>query len=167
MLAYHPIHDPNHCTFRLLCLMHDINEDEVEWDRLKILDFYVLFPHLIAKITFPKEMRGERKKLEGITEPYENLASSEILMAALGKIQDQTIKSLIAKDIIKEEDFLSGKIKEKPDILPQEMCQLIEEAPFRQEVWYKFLTKQLVNINLTGENGLKHRTGLMEYRYDT
>ena len=166
MLTYHPIHDPSHCTFRILCLMNDIEKDEVVWDFLKILDFYILFPHLIASMKFPKEVLEFRTMLRKVSRPYENLPSPTRLMFELGEIQEQTIKSMIAKGIAEKDSFVSGKVKVRFSMLPEKISSLIAAEKFRQEEWYQFLTTTLVQLPLKGPNGLKDRTGLMEYRYD-
>lgn len=166
MLTYHPIHDPSHCTFRLLCLMSDIKQDEVSWDFLKILDFYVLFPHLIASMKFSKEILEFRPMLKQVPQPYESLPSPARLMFELGEIQEQTIKSMIAKGIAEKDSFVSGKIKIRFAVLPKMIRELIAAENFRQEDWYQFLTETLVQLPLKGPNGIKDRTGLMEYRYD-
>lgn len=146
--------------------MTDIEKDEMSWDHLKILDFYVLFPHLISSISLPREMVEHKAKLKKVLPPYENLPSPSRLMFELGQIQEQTIKSLIAKGIAEKEPFLSGKVKFRFLILPKEIHKTIADEKFRQQVWYKFLTTTLMQIPLKGAHGLKDRTGLMEYRYD-
>ncbi len=166
MLTYHPIHDPSHCTFRMLCLMSDVERVEVSWDCLKILDFYLLFPHLLSKMTFSKDIIEFRAMLKKIPEPYESLPSPSRLMFELGEIQEQTIKSMIAKGLVEKGPFISGKVKIRFMVLPQKISELIASEKFRQEEWYNFLTKVLVQMPLKGINGLKDRTGLMEYRYD-
>lgn len=166
MLTYHPIRDPSHCAFRLLCLMSDISDDEVFWDKLRILDFYILFPHLISKISLPKDMVKYKSKLKYVSKSYENLQTASQLMFELTKIQEQAIKSLVAKDIAMKEPFQSGKVKIQFSILPKRIHKIIIKAKFRKEFWYSFLIEQLSEIPLKGSKGLKERTGLMEYRYD-
>lgn len=146
--------------------MKDIDADDVSWERLKILDFYVLFPHLISKMSLPQELVHHRTALRAIPAPYENLPSASRLLFELSEIQEQTIKSLIAKGLVEKEPFLDGRIKIRFQILPREVKQLIEDTKFRAEEWYEFLTNVLVNIPTKGTHGLKARTGLMEYRYD-
>lgn len=166
MLTYHPIHDPSHCIFRLLCLMNDIKKEEVSWEQLKILDFYVLFPHFISDMRMPKELSGYRKMLKNISKPYENLPATSRLMFELGKIQERTINSMVAKGLVEKDVFLSGHIKVRFPMIPKKIITSIEDAKFRKEEWYSFLTNLLVQIPTKGKDGIKDRTGLMEYRYD-
>lgn len=166
MLTYHPIHDPSHCTFRFLCLLEDVNTVEAPWDLLRILDFYTLFPHLLQKMRFPEELAPHRAHLRTIKAPYENLPPKAKLMFELGIIQDQAIKSLTAKGLVEFEPYLMGKIKLRRGLLPKEIIALIHNAKFRGEDWYKFVVNFLPKVKLKGPEGLKARTGLLEYRYD-
>ena len=146
--------------------MTDIKKDEISWDCLKILDFYVLFPHTIATMKFPQKIRTFKSILKKVPKPYENFPSPTRLMFELGEIQEQTIKSMVAKGLVDKQSFISGKIKVRISILPKKISELINKEKFRQEEWYQFLTSTLVYLPLKEANGLKDRTGLMEYRYD-
>jgi len=166
MLTYHPIHDPSHCIFRMLCLLEDIKKSEILWDQIKILDFYVLFPHLIWQISFPQELRDYKNELKKIKPPYENLTSPSRLMFELNVIQEQSVKAMIAKGLIENDTFASGKIRLRKELVPTGIKNSIQKASFRNENWYEFLTRFLTTLQVKGKNGLKDRTGLMEYKYD-
>ena len=38
--------------------------------------------------------------------------------------------------------------------------------PISNEDWFKILSKEIKDIEISGGKGFKARTGLMEYRYD-
>lgn len=53
MLVYHPAYDAYHCLFRMMAIMENTNRLEI--DKLKILDFYILFPALLSEVKMPRE----------------------------------------------------------------------------------------------------------------
>jgi hypothetical protein len=166
MLTYHPIHDPSHCIFRVLCLAHDIENDKIPVDLIRILDFYILFPHTLASMSLPRDLLDAKRIFKAVKPPYENLPASSRLMFELSSIQDQALKSLMAKGILEQEALSSGYISIRKTILPQIVLSLINESTFRKAEWYQALVKIISNIPLKGNGGLKDRSGLMEYRYD-
>lgn len=166
MLTYHPIHDPSHCIFRMLCLSHDIKDMNLSVDLARILDFYIVFPHTLKSLSLPRELLESKKVFKAIKEPYENLPTSSRLMFELSSIQDQAIKSLMAKGILEQSMLSSGYISTRNSMLPKELTSLIENSSFRQAEWYKALVNVVSKIPLKGIRGLKDRSGLLEYRYD-
>ncbi len=166
MLIYHPALDPSHCIFRILCLSKDIDEPRALVDLIKLLDFYILFPHTLSNMSLPREALGVKKNFKFIKEPYETLPASAHLMFQLSSIQDQAIKLLIAKGLLNQEAQSSEYIALNKDKLPDSITALIDDSAFRKEQWYQDLTKIVAQIPLKGKSGLKNRSGLMEYRYD-
>ncbi len=167
MLIYHPLKDANHCTFRMLSILNDIEVGEISFDLLRLLDFYMLFPHLLKDIApLPQHLSGYKKELKKIKEPYENLPLASKLLFDLYPIQEYCVTSLLAKGIIKEDNFKKVNLIFVRGNLNNEILDLISTSKLKQEVWYKFLIEELPKINFYGTGGLKARTTLMEYRYD-
>lgn len=166
MLTYHPIHDPSHCIFRILCLAHDIENEKIPVDLIRILDFYILFPHTLTSMSLPRDRLDTKRVFKAVKPPYENLPTSSRLMFELSSIQDQALKSLMAKGILEQEALSSGYVFVRKTMLPQEVLSLINESTFRKTEWYQALVNIISNIPLKGSGGLKDRSGLMEYRYD-
>ena len=166
MLLYHPLYDAHHCVYRLLMLRRDCVISDLYWDQLKILDFYNLFPHFLSDIRLPRELISRRPLLRRIKKPYEDLPSSKRLVFELGEIQEQTAKSMVAKGIFDRDALVQGKIVVRENMIDKKLLSLIESNPFRDQEWYKFLTTELSLVPVFGADGLKDRTGLMEYRYD-
>lgn len=167
MLIYHPMKDPFNCVYRVLCLLQDLKVQNVPYDLIKILDFYVVFPHLLKDIKLPKELIKYRPVLKEVKPPYENLPDAKQLMFDISIIQDQAINSMVAKGIFIKNDFISGNLNLRNTYIKRkEIVELIAKSKFRETSWYKILVNDLSKIPLLGSNGLKNRTGLMEYRYD-
>lgn len=160
MLAYHPVIDANHCAFRIVTLLTDIKHDPVLWDHLKLLDFYLVFPHLLSAVRLP---HGMKKQVRWGTNPYEEVINPQRLMFELGSIQEQTARSLVAKGILDRDAFVAGKASL---LRPEVLASVHSDTDFRSTDWYRLITDQLATMRLDGRDGLKARTGLMEFRYD-
>lgn len=166
MLIYHERNDVYHCTFRLLSIFNMIDANDIEFSRLKIIDFYIVFPHLIGTISLPrvKGISKIKKEVQTLTVPYEKLPSARMLFSEMGDIQLQAIDILKAKRVfeVAEEGIIS-----KGKYFSSEAVQdLIKENNITSKWFYKDFIKILIECQFYGDNGLKKRTGLMEYRYD-
>jgi hypothetical protein len=166
MLIYHQRNDVFHCAFRLLSILSIIEQNDIEFSRLKMIDFYIVFPHLISSISFP-HVAGVKKiknEVQTFPVPYEMLPSRRMLFSEMGDFQLQAIDILKAKAIlaINREGIISKS--EKFD--SEEIQNLVKENSITSRDFYKSFIKVLMDCSLYGETGLKKRTGLMEYRYD-
>lgn len=166
MLTYHPIHDPSHCIFRMLCLLYDMKNKKIAIDLARILDFYVVFPHALKSLSLPRDLHETKSAFRAIRDPYENLPTSSRLMYELSSIQDQALKALMAKGLIEQSEMSSGYISIRKNMLPTEINDLIQQSTFRATEWYKALITVIPEMPLKGKGGLKDRSGLLEYRYD-
>lgn len=166
MLTYHPIHDPSHCIFRLLCLLHDMKNTKIATDLARVLDFYVVFPHALKSLSLPRDLQETKRAFKNIRDPYENLPTASRLMYELSSIQDQALKALMAKGLIEQPEISSGYIAIRKTMIPEEINNLIQQSTFRATDWYKALVTVISEMPLKGKGGLKDRSGLLEYRYD-
>lgn len=166
MLFYHPAYDANHCIFRLLLIVESVRAEALNIDTLRIMDFIVLFPNILKNTSIPRGHGVNRGTFKNIKEPYEYFMSPSKIMFELGNIQKACIKSLVAKNIIDKAHYLDGNIKRTGVKLPQPIENIIVESALQKEEWFIFLMNEFHKIPLDGENGLKKRTGLLEYRYD-
>lgn len=167
MLIYHPMKDPFNCIYRVLCILHDIKTPQIPCDLVKILDFYIVFPHLLKDIELPKSLSKYKPILNRIKAPYENLSDAKQLMFDISIIQNQAINSMVAKGIFVKDDFIAGYLNLRNTyVQKKEIIELVAKAKFRKTEWYKILIEDLSKVPLLGERGLKKRTKLMEYRYD-
>jgi len=73
MLLYHPAFDTYHSAFRLLLLLWNSGGQDVPFARLRILDFYVLFPAELENMIFPQSIIGQKKKWKHLRSRYNNI----------------------------------------------------------------------------------------------
>lgn len=166
MIIYHPAYDINHCAFRFINLLFDIKHNQLEWEKLQILDFYYVFPHLLADIRLPRNQVATKGSLKSISASYESLPNPRRLMFGLKALHNETARALVAKGIFAKELYLKNIIKLSIQKIPGNLICRIEENMKRNTHWYKVLVSVLAEYELNGKDGLKDRTQLMEFRYD-
>jgi len=167
MLIYHPVHDINHCIYRLLRVLEISNHAEFQWDQLRLLDFYSLFPHLLKNISpFPRELNAYKKVLSRIPASYESIPNDKRIFHEMMPIQNTALHNLIAKNLIDSEKFKRGLIARTDEPIPEKMSRTIRDDSTAQEEWFAFLANELCLVTFDGKRGLKSRSDLMEYRYD-
>ena len=96
MLTYHPAFDLYNCIFRMLQLLVNMKNDEVELDRLRIWDFYLTFPMEARKIKFPKDLVKLKETIfkNKNSNPYEELVDSKRMMNRMKPYQITALKCL-------------------------------------------------------------------------
>lgn len=167
MLIYHPVHDINHCIYRILRFLEVSEHSSFGWDQLRVLDFYSLFPHLLKSITpFPKELRAYKKIISRIPDAYESMPNDKRVFHEMMPIQNTAIHNLIARDMIDSQRYAEQTISRSDLRLPDGLVERIKNDPCVNEEWYLFLVNELPLVNFDGKRGLKSRSELMEYRYD-
>lgn len=120
---------------------------------------------MACEITYPK-VKGvaELKKLsKNFAKPYERLPDKKRLYSEISDYHIQAIQILSSKKILN----LKGDLVTLGDNfdLPNIQMLLIDNK-YTSDCFFEKLVDILKGIELSGDNGLKKRTGLMEYRYD-
>lgn len=167
MLIYHPAFDASHCSFRILKLFNILNEDQyIEKDRIKIIDFYIVFPKKIKYIRFPKDVKGKyiRKNIESINDSYRPCKNQFLMAKKMSFIQEKVLQVLVINEYLSKREGSNeysrgGKYSQLALSIP------ILDTYINHEVEV-LIFDFLLNYELNGKDGLKDRTTLMEFRYD-
>lgn len=167
MIIYHPAYDINHCAFRFITLLSDIKEHTINWETMQILDFYYVFPHLLADIRLPRNSIATKQMLKKIPEPYESLPNPRRLMYGLKALQNEAARALVAKGLIDKDSYLKNIISLYAERVPETLYEQIVKNEKRKTRWFQLLVEVLAKYPINGKDGLKHRTQLLEFRYDT
>ena len=165
MLIYHPAFDIYHGVFRMLRLLEPLPDAEIEVDRVRILDFYLLFPSLLRDVRFPIGAAKLKKHFVGLANPYENIEDPKALFMRLEPYQRAALDALSARGLIDSEMLASDKVKRVAVELPIDLKQAIL-ARNQGSMEIDLLTGPLFHVDLYGKSGLKDRSDLFEYRYD-
>ncbi len=166
MLIYHPAYDIYHCIFRFLRLLEILPKVPHEADKLRILDFYLLFPHLLKEVLLPLEARSYRKTINKLDEPYENVKDPHKMFLKLETFQLSALRCLASCNIIDINEFSSERIMRTKKKIPEQLLATINKTNSDNPDLVNLLTGPLFDLAFYGDKGLKARTKLMEYRYD-
>jgi len=167
MLIYHPVYDVNHCLYRMLLILENSTQDEFDWDTLKLLDFYTLFPQLLKSIKpMPVSLCAFSKVIKQIPDAYEALPNAKRVLFDLGNLQNTAMMNLLAKEFVDVELYHKKVIKRSAKELPSMLEEELKGDSVISEEWFRFVVNELPLTSFMGKDGLKKRSGMMEFKYD-
>lgn len=168
-LTYNEAFDPYHAAFRYLRLHAacDLSK-RTPFDMFRILDFYILFPFRIQNMRFLSEDKGWRKVSRSYSDraPYGELPDDNSIFSRMEPFQRAAATSLAHNGFISaaawdENEILFADVELPPAILSR-LSELNGDMSDAMEI----LCLIRIKYPLSGRNGLKDRTGLLEFRYD-
>lgn len=166
MILYHPLKDANHCIYRMLSILVK-SPSEISLERLRVIDFYHIFPHLLASISpWPNDIKKYKKYTREIPPSFESIPDKRRLFYELSEIHKQSILTLVSKGILDKDRAKSGIATINKNNIPEKILATIKCDEYNNSKIFEILTKGLTVTSWTGRNGLKDRSGLMEFIYD-
>lgn len=171
-LSYQAAFDPYNAAFRLLRLRECCwSQSPVNFDSLRIADFFLLFPVLIGS----KNVRLQRKhtkfkklsKKYSSSEPFGQLPAMDTLFRRMEPFHIAAAETLVNFGLASSKAWGEGYMHATDHQIPQKSAQRISDANEAQTDLLEFVTTLATEYELSGPNGLKDRTSLLEYRYDT
>lgn len=166
MLIYHPAFDAYHCVFRMLVLIDSL--PEVELDMLRLCDFYLIFPSEISSIRLPTGLSHGRKIAKASANIYRDPINAKHVLRDMYEIQLSALQNIAASGLIEIDYYKRGIIrKNEAAEIPELIAHQIKIYLDTHTDLIGFVVDFLSKIPLRGINGLKHRSELLEYRYDT
>lgn len=164
MIIYHPAHDVNHCSYRILNILHATMDNNLTCDMLKIISFYYVYPHLLKKMeSLPRPLNYKSKIIREINDTFELTPSPRSLFFEMNPTHEAAIFSLHRRSII---NIVNNIVTLEKQNLPNELINEFRSDSFTNGDVFKTLTECLPKVKLDGDNGLKAKSGLMEYKYD-
>lgn len=165
MLVYHPAFDLSHGMFRMLRLLEANPEHQMKWDTFRILDFYYLFPHLLEAARLPRNMTKRKRDFGKLGSKYTRVPTPRMFIQQLRGIHESIARSLAGKGFIEPTEFEEGLLVRTEQAIPPELLRMFADA-VDDAALVNMLAAEMASIPLTGGDGLKDRTGLLEHRYD-
>jgi hypothetical protein len=170
MILYNNAFDLYHTIFRILHLLNKVRDDEViEIDRIRIWDYYVLFTNEILKVK-PKRDEKEFKKilemLKANNNPYQQIYDQKKTLEKIKPYQLAALNSLASYNIIEKDSLLREEIKINSSEILKKYVESVGDLSSREKNIVAIMTSVFRNISLQGNDGLKKRTDLIEYKYD-
>jgi hypothetical protein len=167
-LTYQPAHDAFHAIFRFLRMSDGLEKRTIEFDKLRILDFYLLFPHRISEIRFKQGHASFRRLATKYADRqgYAAQPSSNVLFHSMAPMHEAAAQTLADSQAIDPNDFIRGIVTFRPYPIPAKLASRLSEA--NQSEWdlVEFLNVLAADYPILGRGGLKDRTSLMDFRYD-
>jgi hypothetical protein len=150
----------------MLQLLTAMKQHEVELDRLRIWDFYLTFPNEARKIKFPTALSELKKIFKPKDEnPYEDLIDSKKIIERMKPYQIAALHCIASYGLIEAKSLSKNIVIRTEKELPQELLVKFDEISVEKSNVIK-LVMGFLELPLYGQMGLKHRTGLIEFRYD-
>ncbi|TPI75362.1 ABC-three component system middle component 5 [Mesorhizobium sp. B2-8-9] len=168
-LSFQPAFDAFHAVFRFLRLRNVAgSSDGLAYDKLRILDFYLLFPHKIRDIRLTASHQKFKKLSDKYahTKPYGELPDIRLVFERMRPMQAAAIQTLAARSLVSADALKQSEVMATESTVPQRLAQRVAEINVSQSDLMDFLATLASDYPLQGDNGLKARTGLMEHRYD-
>lgn len=166
MLIYNQAFDIYHTIFRMLQLTSKI-EHPIEMDKLRILDFYLVFPIELLEIKSFRGFKSYEKFINSEKNNYERILDRKRLFYKMEPIQVSSMKSLVAYGLFDNEIFKTQKIKRTVKQIPDQLNEKLFNANENNNNLLNLITGPLASMDLYGHLGLKSRTNLIEFKYDT
>lgn len=170
MIIYNQAFDLYHTVYRFLQLLNKFDEGVfIEIDRLRILDFYMLFPSKIYEIKLKRSeghMKKMRKSIENKNNPYEFVFENRKIFERIRPFQLSALKCIASYGIIDKEALLLNRVTIVKESVLNDYVKNLESLHSNENEAISFLTSYFSSMSLYGSDGLKSRTGLMESKYD-
>jgi len=165
MLLYNKALDINHTFLRLISLLLYTEPQRVEKDKLRIFDFLITNPAYVTKISLKKEHSKAKGAFKGYENSYQNYDAIR-LFENMRPIQEIVIHKLLDMKVFLEGDEKNGYLVDLSNIpVPLRELALNKDNSISYQV-IAFIKSYLIDVSLTGPEGLKCLSKLMEYRYD-
>lgn len=166
MIIYHPFKDAHHCMYRFISLLFE-QDDGISKNMLCLADFYYLFPSQMKRInSWPRKNSKDFKLISSFPDQYETIINPKRIYFELREIQHNTIAHLLSKGIISRDSNSAQIIKLNKRSIPEELLDYLMNDEFRETEIFNIIATKLIQVPLNGKNGIKDKSGLMEFLYD-
>lgn len=165
MLLYNKALDVNHTMLRMSALLIFWRTETVERDALRLFDFLVANPAHIQKLSTSREQLLGKNIFSSYKNRYQSFEPKS-LFNAMKEVQILVMNRLVEIGVLCKHDNSSiffVDISKLPEGL-KELAESNDNSVSKQAI--EFITSNLIAIPLTGANGLKKITNLMDYKYD-
>jgi hypothetical protein len=171
MIIYNQAFDLYHAVYRMLQLLTNFDKSEyVELDRLRIWDFYLLFPSKIYDLKPKRNEKDFKARLKQFTvkkdNPYEKVYSDRKVFEKIKPYQISALQCLASYGIIDKELLLLNRVSIISREILKDYANKFEELSPRERNIITILISNFYNIEMPGKDGLKARTNLIESKYD-
>jgi hypothetical protein len=165
MLLYNKALDPNHTLLRMTALLISWKAVSLESDALRLFDFLIANPAHIEKLSVSRDKFTDKNEFKSYKNRYQNF-DPKSLFNAMKEIHCLAIERLVVLGVLKIGNN-SSEYNVYLENIPEGLKSLAEskENSISSQA-IDFIVENLISISVTGSDGLKKITSLMDYRYD-
>lgn len=171
MIVYQKAFDLYHTVYRMIKLLaHFKGDGLIEVDRLRIWDYYLLYPNRIQGI----RLKSSEKDVKAIIKnyisreinPYDNVLNDRKMFEKIKPYQLTAIKCLVSYGILGKEYLQENRVTGISKHIFDQFADDFKTLSIQEENTIRLLTSHFYQVPLLGDDGLKSRSGLLESRYD-
>jgi hypothetical protein len=160
--VWHAARDAYHCAFRMLRLLMAAPNAGMEFERVRVLDMFLLAPPLLHRISMPMDIKESFRQLD-IPKPddvFGRLPSVAAMFQELRVYQATAASHLVARDIFRNTLLRTGHVEFNEFALPEELSAELQRRNDEQKDLISFLVTQIARIPLAGSDNIYKRAGL-------
>ena len=171
MIVYNQAYDLYHTIFRFLQFLNRFDKGElIEIEKLRIWDFYLLFPSKIHSIRL-KQNESDIRQLKKMfikdsKNPYEIITENRKVFEKLKPYQLAALNCIASYGIIDKSLLNQHRISVDNKNILTEFVEKYDELSEKEMNVISLMTSHFNKMSLFGVDGLKNRTKLMESKYD-
>jgi hypothetical protein len=171
MIVYNQALDLYHTIYRFLQFLNRFESGVlIEVERLRIWDFYLLFPSKIHDIRLKQnesDIRKIRKEfIKDVNNPYERISEDRKIFEKIKPYQLAALNCIASYGIIDKALLNQQRISIIQKDILNEFVKNFEELSPKEKNVIALMTSHYFQLSLFGSDGLKNRTNLMESKYD-
>ena len=170
MITYNPAFDRYHSIFRMAHILLKMDEGHpLEIDRVRIWDFYMLYPVQLNHVSLRQdesEIRETRKLLKLKETSYDYKGDIRKLFEWIKPFQVSAMGCLVSCGILSKEEFETGNVLVVNSDKLKTFVEKVGDVSVRENNILSFLSFLFGDMPLTGVYGMKYRTKLLESKYD-
>lgn len=171
MIVYTQAFDLYHTIFRMLHFLNKFeNETVIEIERIRIWDFYLLFPSKIHEIRLKQgesDIRKIRKEfIKDSNNPYERITENRKIFEKIKPYQLAALNCIASYEIIDKSYLNQQRILIINKAILDKFVKNFEELTAKERNVVALMTSHFSQVSLFGNDGLKNRTNLIESKYD-
>lgn len=171
MIVYNQALDLYHTIYRFLQFLNRFDSGVlIEVERLRIWDFYLLFPSKIHDIRLKQnesDIRKIRKEfIKDVNNPYERITEDRKIFEKIKPYQLAALNCIASYGIIDKALLNQQRISIIQKDILIEFVRNLDELSAKDRNVITLMTAHYFHLSLFGPDGLKNRTNLMESKYD-
>lgn len=167
MLVYHPAFDLYNCAFRMLLILNHIRTSEVDLEKLLIWDYYVTFPYKVNEISFTRDTMTYKRIFKSVKpNPYDLVSDDKIVFARMRNFQIAALRNLASYGLIEAEALSNGLVKRTDMAIPEAILSKFDNVSVSIKNVITLVESPFSDLPFYGYKGFKHRTKLIDFRYD-